>query len=468
VYKHFHKLKKNSCFIIIDVIIKMSFTLSSHEIGPLNPPSSGVYSYKDGYPIINFQIGAQPGILVGSSVKLNATARIRNEVGLTPNNFNALQPLAGERSGNVSNRAGIYSAFSQLTISTLTNQTIENIRHYSNYVANQLNMNRSQADMDTNSGVLNLISSRSGTTARSVNVDRSVSLHLASGYFGENQSLGLDGSAGLLIALTLSSDSSALTGYFDSFNTLQNLTSAGWIVELSNVSLSFDTVVPEMVQQAAMMKPQASAQEFVSISTIYSDITSSDATLNINLNKSMVLGVQSIFQPTNQINNYNFDSFAMGKLKVNGTTNAELYRVAFLRGSQLAPYQDDIDVETESVQGTPLTDLYIPSINAFQPYNKLERTMMSSQSEIGITTSTSILSGADVSNLTLPDINQSNFSISTTQDPYEVGIGSLKNQTYGLHIVSNLGGSYSNGVFTFVRAKNILRRSAMGQVQIIS
>jgi hypothetical protein len=85
------------------------------EILPLNPPANNSYSFKEGFPIVQFMIPNQPKLLVGSTMRLNGVLRVNmpGSIETTPilpdNNQNKGGGNAN-RNGCLSSRIGVASA----------------------------------------------------------------------------------------------------------------------------------------------------------------------------------------------------------------------------------------------------------------------------------------------------------------------------------------------------------------------
>ena len=101
------------------------------EIVPANHTSTGLISYKSGNPVIQFIIGEQDRLLVGSSVRF---------VGEFQAFFNATEDVSLNASGlRMDEALGVYSVIDQLTIkSQATHQVIEEIKHYPRFLASYL------------------------------------------------------------------------------------------------------------------------------------------------------------------------------------------------------------------------------------------------------------------------------------------------------------------------------------------
>ena len=90
------------------------------QVTPSNHTSTGSISYKDGNPLIQFIIGEQDRMLIGSSVRLVGKFSVFKSDGtLSDDNL------------RMSEQLGMYSIIDSLTIkSQATHQVIEEIRHF--------------------------------------------------------------------------------------------------------------------------------------------------------------------------------------------------------------------------------------------------------------------------------------------------------------------------------------------------
>ena len=94
------------------------------EIFPLNPPADGVYGFRKGFPIIQFQIANQDKFLNPQTLRLNGSLQLKTATGTAVAN----DPKAGASATNgicLNHRLGDPAVLQQITLATQTNQTLE-------------------------------------------------------------------------------------------------------------------------------------------------------------------------------------------------------------------------------------------------------------------------------------------------------------------------------------------------------
>ena len=108
------------------------------EIFPLNPPANGAYSFKGGFPIIQFQIANQDKLLNASTLRLNGVLRVQAPGATSDNKIPPTNIDGGAAATNgiaLNERVGVASAIHQITLATQQNQTLEVVRSYGRYLA---------------------------------------------------------------------------------------------------------------------------------------------------------------------------------------------------------------------------------------------------------------------------------------------------------------------------------------------
>ena len=453
------------------------------EIMPLNSPANNSYSFKQGFPIIQFMIPNQSKFLVGSSVRLNGTLRMcmptsTEQAPVLVDNNNNKGGGDPNKNGCLSSRVGLPSTIEQITLSSMTNQTLEVVRSYGRYLASVQSITHSQDDLDTNVQIESLTASRKMNGAFLVNNDASFSFPLRSGLLsgGNEIPLGTNGLRGMMVELRLAPDSQVFSGYNLVDGTVKNDsgTGTGMFYELRNVSLSYNLLVPDSDTAQKMSVPATGSMTYNSVSHLYSVLNSSDQTQNFNLGTGKTLSVFHNFLPTPHLNNYNEDSFATPRLKnVNAgvyDTEASVKRVSFLKGGVLSPVENEIDVETASNNDRPRSEMEVNFINSIKPYSQFNHSLISPNTQNQISTDVSPLTGSDLiqtggQNRQQAD-NDEVFGIGVSEDPYKVGVD-FKNTNYGLRIVSELDGQSPNSIFSYVLAQNTLAYSPQG-ISVVS
>ena len=447
------------------------------EILPLNPPANNAYSFKEGFPIMQFLIPNQPKLLSGSSMRLNGVLRVNQSTSVEstpvlPNN-NDNKSSGTPVNIALSSRIGVASAIDQITLSSMTNQTLEVVRSYGRYLASAQSVTHSQEDLDTNVQLESLTASRSMNGAFMVNQDVSFSIPLRTGLLSGASEIpiGTNGIRGMIVQLQLAPDSQVLGGWVDNTGADQNdaASGTGSFYQLRDVSLSYNLLVPDEQGTQQMSNPATGSLQYNAISHLYSVVNSSDATQNYNLGTGKTLSIFHNFLPTTHLNNYSKDGFATPKLQNSAAgvynQDAQIQRVSFLKGGVNFPIENEIDVSVPAENDRPLSELEINFINSIKSYQSMNHSLMSLNTQNQLPTNVNPLDGNDVSKFTQVE-DKDVFGIGVAEDPYRVGVD-FKNTNYGIRIVSDLNGSSPNSVFTYVLAQNALMYSPQG-ISVIS
>ena len=451
--------------------------INSKEKGSVyavNPPSNSVWSFRGGYPIVAFEIAAQNKWLDPRSLRLNGRFRIKTPTDTKPTNTTA---NANATTGmTVSGRVGVASCINQVTLSNSQNQTLETIRNYNRMLSTLMPVTHSQGDFDTCLQVADPgHASRSWNAARACNETTSFSIPLRSGLLsgGELLPLGQNGLRGLNIALELAPDSQVISGYrvFDGDNVetpvLFTPLSTGAYYELEDLQLTYNLLVPSDEAQAVMAAPATGSLTYNSFSQLYSVINASEQTQNFNFGVSNCLAVTHNFIPTNQINNYNYDGFSTGGLKNSDGSKANINRVTYLRGSTRFPLDYEIETggraDLPANQDRPQTELTTQFINSVKPYESMDHSLMSTQTQNGLADSITFDNTKTPRfRNTLPEPNEEVFGAGVLMDGFSKTGVDFRQTNYGVRLVSDLDGNSPNSIYTFVRARNTLHYSPNG------
>ena len=454
-------------------------SVEKHEIFPLNPPANSSYSFRGGFPIIQFQIANQDKLLNTSTLRLNGTLKVQGVsqgAGVRVNPTNTTGGAAITNGISLNERVGVASCIQQITIATQNNQTLEVVRSYGRYLASVMPVTHSQSDFDTSNSIGNPCSaSRSFNSARSVNNDVSFSIPLRTGLLSSAQAipLGNNGLRGMLINLELSPDSNVISGYStfaaDGTETKQLFQpiGTGAFYELSDLSLSYDLLVPDETGKGQMSLPSTGQFVYNSLSHLYSVINASDQTQNYNLGTSNTLSVFHNFIPTNQINNYTNDGFKTDRLANSNGDLANIRRVTFIRGGSKFPLDYAIDNEAEGLIDRPQVSLDERFIDSIKPLASFNHSLISSYTNNKLATGTGFELLENPSNLNTLAEPAPVFGAGINLDPLTKTGVNFKNTNYGLRLESDLDGSSPNSIFTYVIAKNVLTYSPNG-IQVMN
>ena len=448
------------------------------EIFPLNPPANGTYSFKGGFPIVQFQIANQDKLLRAGTLRLNGTVRLQAPGGteLTPvHPTNSTGGTALSNGISFNSRVGVASCINQITLATQQNQTLEVVRSYGRYLASVMGVTHSQSDFDLTNSMGNPASaSRSFNGARGVNNDVQFSIPLRTGLLssGTPIPLGNNGLRGLLINLDLSPDSNVLSGYStfdaDGVETKQlfNPIATGAFYQLRGLSLTYDLLVPDDSGKAQMNTPATGSFVYNSLSHLYGVINSSDQTQNMNLGTANTLSIFHNFIPTTNINNFTVDGFKTDRLKnSNGgayDTVANMRRVTFIRGGSKFPLDYAIDVEREGLADRPQVALDERYIDSVKPLESFNHSLVSLNTNNNLATETGFHLQENPTNKNSQTEPSPIFGAGINLDPLTRSGVNFKNTNYGLRIESSLDGASPNSIFTYVLAKNVLTYSPQG------
>ena len=448
------------------------------EIFPLNPPANGAYSFKGGFPIIQFQIANQDKLLNSSTLRLNGVLRVQGPGATDATLKHPTNTAGGTAATNgiaLNERVGVASVIHQITLATQQNQTLEVVRSYGRYLASVMPVTHSQSDFDTTNSIQNPASaSRSFNSARAVNNDVHFSIPLRTGLLssGSPIPLGNNGLRGMLINLELAPDSNVISGYStfaaDGTETKQlfNPIATGAFYQLRDLSLTYDLLVPDETGRSRMMTPATGQFVYNSLSHLYGVINSSDQTQNYNLGTANTLSIFHNFIPTSQINNYQTDGFKTDRLRnSNGgafDTLANIRRVTFIRGGSKFPLDYAVDVEAEGLINRPQVALDERYIDAIKPLGSYNHSLVSLNTNNKLAVETGFELNESPSNINTQAEPAPVFGAGINLDPLTRTGVNFKNTNYGLRIESELDGSSPNSVFTYVLAKNTLTYSPQG------
>jgi len=443
------------------------------EILPSNQPANNTYSFKQGNPIVNFDIGSTNKLLKASSLRINGELTILDANGAVAGNntINQRRGAGGATNNAVqfNSRIGINGMFQNVNISSNdTKQTLESVRQYGRMVATILPSTHSSEDLISQSAVCELNTGVDNATGNLNNNTISFSQRLFCGMIhgGNTIPLGVNGVRGLSFSLELVSDQMLLFG-------ANANTGSGASYQISNLSMTGDLLVPDPAGQQKLGVAGSGSFQYNSYNNLYSVIDSNDATQTYNLAQSNVLNVFHNFLPVNFANNYQQDSFQTNLPQLTdaaGTTynaNAQINKVSFSRGGMKLGLDYDLDVADQGANGRPQTGLMINALNSIKKFNNLTHTT-EQPLLLGYGGNDEVLyNSSGVQKFNAVDNGKRNFSVGLALDNVsQVGID-FKGQSYATRIQSNLDGKSPNAVYTYVLSKNTLQYSPQG-IQVIS
>ena len=434
------------------------------EILPSNLPSLGKYSFSQGNPIVQFNIGSVPKLLRTSSLRVNGTISVRQSDKSAVDNLGFKGGTATDIQMN--SRVGVNAVFQNVNIaSSESNQTLESVRQYPRLIASVLPSVNSEEDFMSHNGLTSKATAIQDVNDVMCNNDMSFSVQMFAGIFQSSSviSLGVNGVRGLSLSLELAPDSQVLkTATADT----------GATYELSNMSISGDMLVGDALMSKLSVS-SSGQMVFNSFSSLYSVINSSDSTSTFNLSASNVLSVIHNFVPPTHINSYANDGCATDMLKNKDASGAyvtkvNLRKTSFSRGGLKLKYDYDFNSTDQSAQLLPETGVQIAALNALQPYTSL--TKMLNQpllfpygTKDGVITSdtTGSILHPEPQVLTSTDPAR-NFCVGLAMDRLSGQGIDFRGTSYALRLQTDLDGNSPMSVYTYSLARNVLNWSPSG------
>ncbi len=332
------------------------------SINPVNS-GEGVYGYSSGLPQLIFNLGSS-GILQTEEVRLSFNLRIV-ESGSTTNNVDpAKQVSCGFFNG-------AESVMDEIEISSTNyGRSLERIDHYArmNASVNSALHSKSQydshltheqgsigvgltttqqlqdeLDSDAQHFTVNGTVKNQGAVLRNNVEGRECSMRVVCGLFLSNQHISLDDVGGLTLRIKLAPNEAVLSD-IASITGEAAATPSDFHYEIINPRLIAGCVLetPAAVQQR--MANPTPTMPFLSYSSFYNNIISTDFQVLHKINSSAVISTFSNFIPTKNLNNYNAFSDAQ--------MNPNVQELTFQKDGQRVPLQ----YEMRSEQDRVLTD----------------------------------------------------------------------------------------------------------------
>ena len=434
------------------------------EILPSNQPANNTYSFRQGNPIVTFNIGATNKLLQASSVRINGKLTIRDSAGNIVNNNNINQ-AGGTTACQLNGRVGVSGCFQNINIaSNDTNQTLESIRQYGRLCSTILSSTHSEDVFVSNSGAVELNPGQNIVAGNLQNNSVHFSTRLFCGLLnGGNQiPLGVNGVRGLNLTLELAADPQLLFGAGAA-----NI--SGGFYQLSDLSLSGNLLVPNQQGQAQLAVPGKGAFEYNSYNNLYSVIDSNDSTQTYNLSNSNVLSIFHNFLPVSSSNNYLVDSLSTQLPQLTNAAGTQysggsaiINKVSFSRGGMKLGLDYDLDGSVQGQNGRPQVGLMVNALSAV-PSNKMAKHAVNQPLLLLFAgNDENIFDTAGLQGYQSTEAGLRNFAIGINTDPTS-GVGiSFKGQSYSTRIQSSLDGKSPNAVYTYVLNKNTLIYSPQG------
>lgn len=430
------------------------------EIQPSNTISTGVVSYRDGNPVIQFIIGEQDRYLMGQTLRFCGTIQVFKDA-------NGKPPLATENI-QISPKLGMLGIIDQIVLSSQRSKNvIEHIRHFGRwagaYYANLSSKQEAMGHLNESTCMLpNRLTQKlsvvdnlngSNSTQRSY-FGNSFAVALPTGLLSSKEPIGLSskgwGIGGLMVEIHLTPDSQFLVAPAD----------ANAHYQLRDLKLIAEVIQPSVDELSRLAGQGSAVMEYNAISSYYTSINSTNAVINFNLGLSRVLSVFANFIPSQFLNSLSYDGFQTLPL-INDLATAEvapIKQVIFTRGGLKLPLQYNLDANVRDVATSVVADPQIVRNfeNSFMPFMKNIRNQISPITNIR-RINASLVDYADAGQY---------FGIGVSYDNISGDGISFMDQNFGLQMETGLTKDNPHAVFIFVRSKQTLAMNANG-LQVI-
>ena len=432
---------------------------SARECVILKPTNAGngVFSFHNGSPQIEWDIPVMPKFLDGKSLRINGTFKVFDSAGAHPTNRDDTKRI------NIDSRTGVSSAIELLSIESQNGQSYEMIKNYNRLCATLMPLQHSFTNY-ISAGTDMVFGATSKDLQQGYLCDKRItfSMPLLAGIL-QGQPLDLVMTKGLHITLQLAPDKFVL---FDNyFKDQSNNDAVGSYYELSDLTLTFDAIVPPPPQQSAMLGNRSGAWDYISYSSFYTTMTSNDHSSIFNVNKSRVLGAIANIIPSAWINNYNYNSQMITPLlKKNGgavlNKKAKINNVIWTRGGIRMPLDFEIDAKEKITTDNynPNAQLEQVNLNSFIDGWSASNFLICPRTELGF--------GNARPNPT--DFFATSVSLNDNDPTFMLGIGydNVSNQGVnfkGTHLGLRLTSDWTDGnenphsLYLFVKHRNVIQ-----------
>ena len=367
------------------------------KITPSNASGTGVFSFSQGNPVIRFSIAEQDAFLLAPETRLQFKFRAIKD--------STLVPIVAGDVHNIDCRIGAQSVINTLTISSRRYATsiCEQIHNYNQLVSiahptlsstRDLATQRNHEQLCVGQGILGrreqgqtqgalydsyqhtkILQRKAfccgGTDANNKGTDCSIQLY-AGMFQSENLDLRLLG--GLELEITLAPDSSVFSNAAPTTR-----------YELSDVILNAPLLYKSAQQMA--MPSQPSTLEFLTWSSLYNVVQSTNATITNKVGLRGALSMVQKFVPVKYLNNNGQQATANANFGANAFNgwNPGVKRLTFHRNGQR--YPNEYQIITERGDGDPAAEVIaeknpqvlLNSMSAFENYKDLKHSHITSQ-----------------------------------------------------------------------------------------
>jgi len=442
------------------------------EIRPDNIPANGKISFKNGFPVLQFTIQSQAGILDPRSIRICGDLKVYKD------NLADPTPVLTADTNKITmdNRLGIYGVMEQLIIRHNKSKMVcEHIRHYNKLLQSYLGVSSSLGDLTTHLNSTTLSMPNADAFFESVVVNNATgtqkkefSAHLPSGFMMSGNMINLHENSfgGLQIEIHLESDANCLYSRIGSTTGGgQNVADAHYVLENLKLTCEINDIPNEDLSK--LSSQSSGAMEFNTLTSLYTSINSTNAQLQYSLGLSKVQSAFMTFCPSRNINTLTANGLATTYPSNLDNSLVHFDRIQFLRGGVKYPMDFDIttnkslSVNSDILLADP--QLAKQFISAIIPEKANDR---SSINPVNLNRNyTMDITSVDTPKYTEIADGGALFGIGVRYSQFNGG-QDFKDRQFGVSLESNLSTDNPQSVFIFVKAKASLVYSPNG-VQLI-
>ena len=335
------------------------------SISPANHLANATVSYRNGNPVVRFEIGESNRVLLPSSLRLVGSYHVYSDAARSV----PVEATALETPSNL----GVYATLDSLSFRTQRSKSeIETISGYNRFLSTYLPLTSSLQDGIGHLGESALVApnpqfnKETVVNNASTTTGNSFCIPLISGFTSSNNPYPLY-NQGVEVTLQMSPDSQVMFSTGTDSSAFVN-----GFYEFKDLKL-----ICEVVDTGESPDPSAPlTYEYNSITTFYNTINSTNAQISLNLGQSRVLGVFGSFVPTSFINNLTQNGLATLYPRKSATESAAIEQIVFTRGGERFPLIYNLDTLQKT---TPTDESADPQVvrnfmNAVVEFSKLNRT----------------------------------------------------------------------------------------------
>ena len=431
------------------------------------------YSFSEGNPVINFQLGSQDAFLDGRTMYLHFNLQVMQFNGDTVNNNNNIDILPNNTMNvRLNERIGAWSIVDRMIVSEVSrNQTIETTLNTGRILCTVLPSQNSTLEYDTNMSKMgcatrskiaaNYLNNFPNFTNSTQGLSIALPLHKVSGLLRSGM-IPLN-RVPLNISIQLAADSTVLITEEGAYGD----TTAKY--SIANPFLSCDVMMPDEELRTKMQKESAVSISYDTYSTIYNVQNASHQTTTLNWGLSNITSVFSNLLPTNHTNNILKDSFETSDFLTNTDVKANVKRVGFLRASQLSPVQNELEIGKQNEESRPTVPLLKHGLGSTgRPWSQTKHTLVDLSTQCDMNAQLFIDNKAAN---TISDISRTEPKSVKTYgvdlDSYS-GMGvDFRNVSFGLRVDGDMDGTVPMGIYSTCIARNTMIANDQG-IQVLS